>query len=256
MLKVLVTAGGTLAPIDDVRQIANTSTGRLGAGIAEAVLDRGAAVWYLHAPGALRPFDRAARLDLDAPDPAAEFARLAAVRDRWLGVRDRCHLAPLRAGTMPEYAERFRALVAEQRFDAIFLAMAASDYAPDPAAGKLASDRDELVIRCHRLPKLIANARDLAPAAYLVGFKLLADAPHDELIRQAVAATRVNRVDLTVANDLSTVRDGRHTLHLVRPGRPVETLAPPAAIADELVARVLAWAAAPGHPRQSADRPT
>lgn len=242
-MNVLITAGGTSAPIDDVRQITNASTGRLGAAIAEAALARGASVWYLHAPGALRPFDRSARLDLDA-DPAAEFARLAALRGRWLAVRDRCHLVPLAAGTMGEYAERFRELVTARRCDVAFLAMAASDYAPDPAPGKVASDRDELVIRCRLLPKLIAAARDLAPSAYLVGFKLLAGAPHDELIRQATAATVANRVDLTVANDLTTVRAGRHAIHLVRPGQPVETYAPPTPIAEALVDRVLAWAEA------------
>ncbi len=93
--------------------------------------------------------------------------------------------------------------------DVAFLAMAASDYAPEPAAGKLSSAADELVIRCRRLPKLIATARDLAPSLYLVGFKLLADVPRAELIRQATAAGIANRADLTVANDLSTVRAGR-----------------------------------------------
>ena len=240
-MNVLITAGGTLVPIDDVRQITNTSTGRFGAAIAEAALIRGAHVWYLHTPAALRPFDRSARFDLDATDPAAEFAHLTALRDRWHAVRDRCHLVPLRAGTMGEYAEQFNALLTAQPIDVAFLAMAASDYAPEPMRGKLDSNRDDLVIRCHRLPKLIATARDLAPSLYLVGFKLTAGAPHAELIRQATAAGIANRADLTVANDLTTLRAGRHTIHLVRPGHPVETVEPPASIADGLIDRVFAW---------------
>ena len=238
-MNVLVTAGGTVAPVDDVRQIANASTGRLGAAIAEAALRRGAAVWYLHTPAALRPFDRSARFDLDAADPDAEFARLADLRAEYRAVRDRCHLVPLPTGSMVEYVDRFRAILAEVAFDVAFLAMAASDFAPVPSPGKLSSDVDELLIRCRRTPKLIAEARDLAPSTFLVGFKLLSNAPHAELIRVATAATVANRVDLTVANDLSTVRAGRHTIHLVRPGRPVETLAPPEPIADRLVDRVL-----------------
>jgi len=42
--RVVVTAGGTVEPIDPVRFIGNRSTGRMGVAIAEAALDRGAAV--------------------------------------------------------------------------------------------------------------------------------------------------------------------------------------------------------------------
>jgi len=241
-MNVLVTAGGTLAPIDDVRQIANVSTGRFGATIAEAALERGAHVWYLHTPTALRPFDRSARFDLDADDPAAEFARLGRLRDRWLAVRHRCHFVPLQTGTMLEYADRFRELLTGQPLDVAFLAMAASDFAPEPQPGKLASNVAELVLRCRRLPKLIASARDLAPTLYLVGFKLASHVPPDELLRQATVAGIENRADLTVANDLETVRSGQHTIHLVRPGHPPETLGPDPTLADQLVDRVFEWA--------------
>ena len=104
--------------------------------------------------------------------------------------------------------------------------MAASDFAPEPIAGKLSSDAETLTLRCRRLPKVIRSVRDWSPVVYLVGFKLLSGAPEAELIRQAEAACRENRADLTVANDLRTVRAGRHVIHLVRPGHPTETLGP------------------------------
>ena len=241
MCNVLITSGGTQAPIDDVRMITNASTGHLGATLAEAALDRGARVWHLRTPLALRPFHRLARFDLDHPDPTAEVARLDLLRRRWLACRDHYHPAPLATGTMPEYADTLNALLTAHHFDIIFLAMAASDYAPDPHPGKIASDDDHLVIRCHRLPKLIATVRDRAPSSYLVGFKLLANAPLADLIRQATRAGLANRADLTVANDLATVRAGQHTLHLVRPGHPPETLAPPTPIAPRLIERVWNW---------------
>ncbi len=209
-MNVLVAAGGTVAPIDDVRQIANASTGRLGAAIAEAALARGAEVWHSPTPSALRPFERLARFDLDAPDPAVEFARLAALRLDWLAVRDRLHPVPLPSGTVPEYAEALEPTLRNHPIDVAFLPIAASDYAPDPTAGKLASDRSELTIHCRQLPKVIRSVRDWSPRAYLVGFKLLSNAPHADLIRQAEQACRANRADLTVANDLATVRAGAH----------------------------------------------
>jgi phosphopantothenate-cysteine ligase len=247
-MNVVVTAGGTIAPIDDVRQIANTSTGRFGAMIAEAALRRGAHVWHLHAPGALRPFDRLAKLDLDTPDLPAEFQRLARLRDEWLQVRHRCHAVPLAEGTVAEYAERLEGVFRLQEIDIAFLAMAASDFAPEPILGKLSSDASTLVLRCHRLPKVIQAVRGWSPSVYLVGFKLLSDAPEAELIRQAEAACVENRADLTVANDLSTVLAGRHTIHLVRPGHPTETFGPDVPIAERLVDRVFAWASARGQP--------
>ena len=243
-MNVVVTGGGTVAPIDDVRHIANASSGRLSAQISEACLDRGAAVWHIHAPGALLPLQRLARFDLAAPDPAAELDRLSRLAARWRAARDRLHLVPLERGTVADYAAVLERTLRARPIDVAFLAMAVSDYEPDPIAGKLDSAADGLTIRCRPTPKVIRSVRDWAPAVYLVGFKLLSHAPEADLIRAAEAACRTNRADLTVANDMSTVRAGRHTLHLVRPGHPVETLAPPEPIAERLVERVFAWAEA------------
>ena len=240
-MKVLVTSGGTVAPIDDVRAITNASTGRFGAMIAEAALDRGAEVWHLHAPGALRPFRRSAHFDLEAADPSAEVQRLERLRRQWLEARDRFHEVPLTRGTVADYAATLENLLRGQTFDVLFLAMAASDFAPEPQTGKLASDRETLEIRCRRLPKVIESVRDRAPTSYLVGFKLLSGASDAELIRRAESAGRTNRADLTVANDLQTVRAGRHVIHLVRPGQPTETYGPDEPIADRLLDRVIAW---------------
>jgi phosphopantothenate---cysteine ligase (CTP) len=246
-MNVLVTAGGTVAPIDDVRQITNLSTGRFGAMIAEAALRRDANVWHLHAPGALLPFDRLAKFNLDAPEAPSELARLESLRTEWRRNGDRCHLVPLLLGTSAEYATRLRTILLENRIDVAFLAMAVSDFAPDPVAGKLSSDTSTLTIHCHRQPKVIQAVRDWSPDVYLVGFKLLSNAPESELIRQAEEACRANRADLTVANDLSTVKAGRHTIHLVRPGQPTETYGPEDDIAERLVDRVFTWATSRPH---------
>src|SRR5947208_3659977 len=102
-MNILVTGGGTVAPIDDVRQIANMSTGRFSSAISEAALDRGHRVWHLHAPGALTPFALASRFDLDA-EPVAEFGRLRGVKADWDAVRDRLTVVPIRPGTVEAYA--------------------------------------------------------------------------------------------------------------------------------------------------------
>lgn len=47
--KVLVTAGGTEAPLDPVRAITNRSSGKMGIALAKALKDRGAEVTLIHA---------------------------------------------------------------------------------------------------------------------------------------------------------------------------------------------------------------
>jgi phosphopantothenate-cysteine ligase len=241
-MNVVVTGGGTVAPIDDVRLIANVSTGRFSAAISEACLRRGAAVWHVYAPQAQLPILRAAPFDLTTTDPAAEHARLDELHRHWQTVAGRLHLVPLGQGTVADYAATLERILRSQPIDVAFLAMAVSDFEPEPHDGKIGSDIEALVIRCRPTAKVIRSVRDWAPALYLVGFKLLSGVSPAELIHQAELACRVNRADLTVANDLQTLKAGAHTIHLVRPGQPTETLGPDRALAGQLVDRVLAWA--------------
>jgi phosphopantothenate--cysteine ligase len=240
-MNVLVTSGGTVAPIDDVRQVTNASTGRFGAMIAEEALRRGANVWYLSTPSALKPFHRLAHFDLDSPDPVAEVRRLAHLRLDWAEHCNRCFLVPLSDPTVENYAILLEAVLKAHKIDIAFLAIAASDYAPEPISGKISSEESVLTLRCHRLPKVIQSVRDWSPDVYLVGFKLLSNASEAELIDRAREACLTNRADLTVANDLKTVQAGRHTIHLVRPDHPTETYGPSDSIAERLVDRAFAW---------------
>ncbi len=242
-MNVVISGGGTIAPIDDVRHLTNVSTGRFSAEVAEACLRRGASVWHVHAPGALLPFARSATLDLDEDDVDSEIGRLRAIREEYRSIRGRLHLRRLAVGTVSEYADVLRSTLAESRPDLVFLAMAASDFEPTRQNGKISSDRDGLILSMHRTPKVIRSVRDWSPSVFLVGFKLLSGSHPEALIAEAEAACHVNHADVTVANDLRSLREGRHTIHLVRPGHPVETLGPGGSIAADLVDRVQDWIA-------------
>ncbi|MGE3818859.1 MAG: phosphopantothenoylcysteine decarboxylase [Isosphaeraceae bacterium] len=241
-MNVLVTGGGTVSPIDDVRSITNTSTGRFSATISEECLARGATVHHVHAWGAELPFFRAARFDLDAvgEDAEREIERLESLRSRYRAVRDRLHLIPLRPATVSAYASVLEGLLTSRPFDLVLLAMAVSDYEPEPIAGKIESSSESLLVRCRRTSKVIRRVRDWAPSAFLVGFKLLSHESEAELIRRAEDVCLQNRAEATVANDLRTLREGRHTVHLVRPGQAPETFGPSPTMAGELVERVFA----------------
>lgn len=245
-MNVVVTGGGTIAPIDDVRFLTNVSSGRFAAAITEACLDRGANVWHIYAPAAQLPLKRFAKFDLDAADPGPELLRLARLRVKWLSQHAQLQLVPLNEGNVADYATNLKQVLQAQPIDVVFLPMAVADFEPEPQFGKLSSEAELLVLSCRRTPKVIRLVRDWAPSVYLVGFKLLSRATRDELIRRAEAACRENRADLTVANDLETLREGRHTVHLVRSGQAPETLEPGDDLAARLVDRVLTWA---GNPR-------
>ena len=90
---------------------------------------------------------RLARFDLDAADPAAELARLDAPPRR-LARRAATASTSSRSaeGTVADYAGDPRARSSDDRpIDVAFLAMAVSDFEPEPVAGKLDSDAESLV---------------------------------------------------------------------------------------------------------------
>jgi phosphopantothenate---cysteine ligase (CTP) len=240
-MNVVVTGGGTIAPIDDVRILTNVSSGRFAAAITEAFLDRGARVWHIHAPAAQRPLWRHAAFALDAANPAAEVERLASVCEKWSSQRERLTLVRLEIGNVDDYARTLKRVLDAHAIDVACLPMAVADFEPEPQPGKISSEAESLIVSCRRTPKVIRLVRDWAPAVYLVGFKLLSGAGPDELIDAAQIACRTNRADLTVANDLGTLRAGRHTVHLVRPGCAPETLEPGPDLADRLVERIMGW---------------
>jgi phosphopantothenate---cysteine ligase (CTP) len=251
-MNVVVTGGATIAPIDDVRFMTNVSSGRFAAAITEACLAHGATVWHVHAPAAQLPFWRHARFALDAAEPAAELERLVRLRRDWRAVHGRLHLVPLAVATVADYEATLKRVIEGQAMDVAFLPMAVSDFEPVPQPGKLGSEEEVLDLHCRRTPKVIRRVRDWSPDIYLVGFKLLSHASREELIRRAEVACGTNRADLTVANDLKTLRAGRHTIHLVRPGCEAETLQPGDDLAARLVDRVMVWAA---EPRRHANHP-
>ena len=242
-MNVVVTAGATSAPIDDVRVLTNVSSGRFAAAITESCLKRGARVWHIYARSAELPILRFARLDLEAHAPDLALDRLKELQKQWIACRNRLELVPLQAGNVSDYAATLRHLLETHQIDVVILPMAVADYEPEPQSGKIRSDQESLVVHCRRTPKVIRLVRDWAPSVYLVGFKLLSRVSEEELIRTAASACVNNRADLTVANDLETLRAGRHTIHLVRPGYECETLGPGADLADQLVARIFAWVA-------------
>src|SRR3954467_10499159 len=128
-MNVVVTGGGTIAPIDDVRYLANVSSGRFSAMISEACLKRGARVFHIHARSAELPIYRRARF-APAAEPEAERARLERLRAEWIELGGQLDLIPLAEGTVADYSTTLERVLRKRPVDIAFLAMAVSDFEP------------------------------------------------------------------------------------------------------------------------------
>jgi phosphopantothenoylcysteine decarboxylase/phosphopantothenate--cysteine ligase len=167
-LKVLVTAGGTREPIDSVRYVGNSSSGRMGFALAQAASERGAQVTLV-----------AANVALDTP--------------RGVVRREVVTAAELDAACRQEFAD----------CDVLLMSAAVADFTPaEPAEGKLKKsqrERLELVLEptADVLAGLAARRRD---GQTLVGFA----AEHGEhAVEIARGKLTAKGLDALVVNDIS-----------------------------------------------------
>lgn len=215
-LRVLITAGGTEVPIDTVRSITNTSSGRTGARIARQLTDLGHEVTLLTAKGA---------------DVVAFDGRI----ERYVTVDD------LQAG--------LQRLLGGSAYDVVIHAAAVSDFqvvsieqgesliqSSEPIS-KLRSDNG-LTLKLKPGPKLIRHLREwsINPKVKIVGFKLTST-PSAEERAAAVGKVFANPgVGLVVHNDQNEIKDSQHPFRVwVSPGKSVGPIAGAEELADALI---------------------
>ena len=186
-LRTLITSGGTREPIDGVRSIANSSTGRTGAAIAEYFVSRGHEVTFLRAR------DSAAASGVEREREFTTFGDLERALNEELG---------------------------ERSFDAVIHAAAVSDFALERVeasgqtlarGGKIDSESD-LVLRLKRNPKLIdgLRAQSRNPEIRVVAFKLTNTPSESERMDAVGRLARHARPDFILHNDLSEIHGDVH----------------------------------------------
>lgn len=184
--EVLISAGGTREPIDDVRYIGNFSSGRFGHTLAKQYAEHGHQV------------------TLAAPNITIERFGLPA------GVEH----VPFMS------AEDLRAvMLGYDAADLILHSAAVSDYTPQRTDGKISSDQEKLVIELERTPKILAALRDhFGPETTIVGFKLLSGVTPEHLIDVARRQVETNDTDYSLANLLEDIdsENGERRIQLVQ----------------------------------------
>jgi phosphopantothenoylcysteine decarboxylase/phosphopantothenate--cysteine ligase len=172
---IVVTAGGTAEPIDPVRFIGNRSTGKMGAALAAAALDRGARVTLVvgHATAALP-----AEADIVRVETSAEM------RDAVLDLVVDC--------------------------DALIMAAAVSDFRPRRAATTKLTRGEGLTLELEPTEDILAGASATVRAAgareprpLLVGF-----AAETGSLERAADKLHRKGLDMLVANDVAEPGSG------------------------------------------------
>ena len=167
-LRVLVAAGPTHEPIDDVRYIGNRSSGRMGTSICRAFLDAGCQVTLARGPGV-------ASVD---------------------GCADR------RFGTAAELLELLKKEWPDHQL--LVMAAAVADYRPARRVdGKLRREDGPLTLALEPTEDILSGlAGARTDRQYVVGFAL--ERP-EELAASAAAKLARKRADAIVANPLETM---------------------------------------------------
>lgn len=199
-MKVIITSGGTRVPIDDVRHISNMSTGRFACNIAKDLLRNGHEVLYLHAKDAYKPSEL--RLDLNrTPYIAEEYMEYTSYKDR---------LQEISFEDLDDYYNKCMLLPREFKAEVFVSAAAVSDYSVVRKEGKATHTTLELV----KTQKVLKEVYDkYHNEMWIVGFKLLSN---DTFVNLLEASTKVlEYADLVIANDLSTIKIGKHIVHSV-----------------------------------------
>ena len=186
---IVVTAGGTREAIDPVRFIGNRSTGKMGAAIAAAALDRGADVTVI-----------AANIEVVVPI-GATVVRVESTAD--------LSAALLRATHAPD---------GHAGFDALVMAAAVADFRPARPTDRKLLRGEAMTLELEATPDLLAEIarivrgldaagnptrKPLRPTPILVGF-----AAETGSLARAADKLRSKRVDLLVANDVAEPGSG------------------------------------------------
>lgn len=163
--KVLVTAGGTIEPLDPVRYLGNRSTGRMGYAIAQQAVNRGAEVVLISAPTSL---------------PAPVGVRLVRVETA----------REMREAVLKEFADS----------DIVIKAAAVADYRPKVvAANKIKKQEGEFTLVLERNPDILYELGQKKTHQLLVGFA--AETTNVEDYARKKLAKK--NLDFIVANDVS-----------------------------------------------------
>lgn len=200
--RVLITAGPTWVPIDDVRVISNSATGETGILLAEKLSCLGAKVILVLGPITDRP---------------AINKSIKVIRFNFFDELKNI---------------LFRELLS-QKYDMVIHSTAVSDYRPLARhRKKVPSGKRFWNIKLVPTEKLIDSIKRINNSLFLVGFKFEPGRNKGSLVKNAKGLMARSHADLIVAN---TVRNGQYAAWVVSADRAYGPLFSKNALAEKLI---------------------
>jgi phosphopantothenoylcysteine decarboxylase/phosphopantothenate--cysteine ligase len=167
---VVVTAGGTREPVDPVRVLTNRSSGIMGYACAAAAVAAGATVTVISANAELPPVAGASTVHVGSHHELS--------------------------GALSEVSGQA---------DAVIMAAAVSDFAPESAIAKMKKDGREVSLRLHELPDILAGLAQHREGSrpVLIGFAAETAGDQQQLIELATVKRANKGCDVIIANNVS-----------------------------------------------------
>lgn len=220
---IVITAGGTVEPIDGVRSITNTSTGKLGSVICDEMIELKAEeinkIYYICSKDSIKPMNKEKIEIIEVTDVESVrvvienllktehidiFIHSMAVSDYTI---DKVTNSRLLAEYLAENIDK--SLGKEELVSQINTLIKSNGNTIDTNK-KVSSYEDNLIVNLKQTPKIISMIKDLNEKTYLVGFKLLDGVAEDELISVGQRLMSKNKCDLVVANDMKDISGDKH----------------------------------------------
>lgn len=170
--KIIITAGGTIEKIDEVRFIANRSSGKMGVAIAEECYLRGADVLLLRAKSSVKP-------------------RYLIKEKLFETVEDLFYLIKKNI----------------KDTDTFYQVAAVSDYKVDKSfKGKISSEKS-LELKLVPQIKIVDQIKTISPKTILIAFKAEYGSGEKSLIQEGQKKLKESKANVVIVNDIS--RDDR-----------------------------------------------
>lgn len=224
-MKILITSGGTSEKIDEVRTITNISTGKLGAEIANTLVEKtftNLEIFFLSSNKCTLPINNKRIKIVEITDTQSVLNNMVEI-------------------------------ISKNKINYVIHAMAISDYTTDKVfnvdslkksidickqykyysgdaevnniisnikgidnSKKISSNNETMFIQLKKTPKIVDKIKELDPEINLISFKLLNGVSEDELLN--VARNQLNRTNssLVVANDLVNIKNDNHRALFVK----------------------------------------
>ena len=198
--KVLITSGPTWVPIDNVRVISNTATGRTGILLANKFAQEGCRVTLLQGPVEVAGLNKPVKLKR-----FSFFDELSSLLKKELA----------------------------KNYDIVIQAAAVSDFKPGSVGKKkISSHVKTLKLILKPTPKIINSLRKLNPRSFLAGFKFEPGMEERKLIKEARKLIKEAGLNCVMVN---TLRKQRYSAYLVEKKKVYGPFLSKPRMADELV---------------------